>query len=77
MIADLKSGQISAVDQVPYTAVNALKQSGGLAITPYKYGEFTNITWNSNPRKPQNRELLDPQVKKAMSMCVDRRRSST
>jgi peptide/nickel transport system substrate-binding protein len=72
MIADLKSGQISAVDQVPYTAVNALKQSGGLAITPYKYGEFTNITWNSNPRKPQNRELLDPQVKKAMSMCVDR-----
>jgi len=72
MIADLKSGQISAVDQVPYTAVSALKQSGGLAITPYKYGEFTNITWNSNPRKPQNRELLDPQVKKAMSMCVDR-----
>ncbi len=72
MIADLKSGQISAVDQVPYTAVNALKQSGGLAITSYKYGEFTNITWNSNPRKPQNRELLDPQVKKAMSMCVDR-----
>jgi len=72
MIADLKSGQISAVDQVPYTAVNALKQSGGLAITPYKYGEFTNITWNSNPRKPQNRELLDPRVKKAMSMCVDR-----
>jgi peptide/nickel transport system substrate-binding protein len=72
MIADLKSGQISAVDQVPYTAVNALKQSGGLSITPYKYGEFTNITWNSNPRKPKNRELLDPQVKKAMSMCVDR-----
>jgi peptide/nickel transport system substrate-binding protein len=72
MIADLKSGQISAVDQVPYTAVNALKQSGGLDINSYKYGEFTNITWNSNPRKPQNRELLDPQVKKAMSMCVDR-----
>jgi peptide/nickel transport system substrate-binding protein len=36
--------------------------------------ETTNITWNSNPRKPQNRELLDPQVKKALSMCVDRER---
>jgi peptide/nickel transport system substrate-binding protein len=34
--------------------------------------ETTNITWNSNPRKPKNRELLDPQVKKALSMCVDR-----
>jgi peptide/nickel transport system substrate-binding protein len=72
MIADLKSGQISAVDQIPYTAVNALKAAGGLTIQPYKYGEFTNITWNSNPKKPQHRELLDPQVKKAMSMCVDR-----
>ena len=34
--------------------------------------ETTNITWNSNPVKPKNRELLDPAVKKALSMCVDR-----
>ena len=72
MIADLQGGTIDAVDQVPYTAVNAVKKTGGLDVTPYKYGEFTNITWNSNPRKPKNRELLDPQVKKALSMCVDR-----
>jgi peptide/nickel transport system substrate-binding protein len=72
MIADLKSGQISAVDQVPYTAVNALKKSGSLTILPYRYGEFTNITWNSNPSKPTNRELLDPRVKKAISECIDR-----
>ena len=72
MIADLKSGQISAVDQVPYTAVNALKGAAGVSLVPYKYGEFTNITWNSNPRKPKNRELLDPQVKQALSECVDR-----
>ena len=72
MIADLQGGTIDAVDQVPYTAVNAVKKTGGLDVNPYKYGEFTNITWNSNPRKPKNRELLDPQVKKALSMCVDR-----
>ena len=72
MIADLQGGTIDAVDQVPYTAVNAVKKTGGLDVKPYKYGEFTNITWNSNPRKPKNRELLDPQVKKALSMCVDR-----
>ncbi len=34
--------------------------------------ETTNITWNSNPAKPKNRELLEPAVKKALSMCVDR-----
>ena len=28
MIADLQSGQISAVDQVPFTAVNAVKKAG-------------------------------------------------
>jgi len=72
MIADLQSGQISAVDQVPYTAVKALQSAAGLVVQPYKYGEFTNITWNSNPAKPQNRELLDPKVKQALSMCVDR-----
>ena len=34
--------------------------------------ETTNITWNSNPAKVKNRELLDPALKKALSMCVDR-----
>ena len=72
MIADLQSGQISAVDQVPFTAVNAVKKSGQVALDTYPSGEITNITWNSNPYKPQHRELLDPKVKEALSMCVDR-----
>ena len=72
MIADLQSGQISAVDQVPFTAVNAVKKTGKAVIDTYPSGEITNITWNSNPYKPQHRELLDPKVKEALSMCVDR-----
>jgi peptide/nickel transport system substrate-binding protein len=72
MIADLQSGQISAVDQVPFTAVNAVKKSGKAVIDTFPGGEITNITWNSNPYKPQHRELLDPKVKEALSMCVDR-----
>jgi peptide/nickel transport system substrate-binding protein len=72
MIADLESNKISATDLVPYTAVDALKKHGGLVIKPYRLGLFTNITWNSNPRKPKNRELLNPAVKQALSECVDR-----
>jgi len=72
MIADLGSGQISAVDQVPFTAVNAVKKTGKAVVDTYPGGEITNITWNSNPYKPQHRELLDPKVKEALSMCVDR-----
>jgi peptide/nickel transport system substrate-binding protein len=72
MIADLESGQISATDEVPFTAVNAVKKSGKAIVDTYPSGEITNITWNSNPHKPQHRELLDPKVKEALSMCIDR-----
>jgi peptide/nickel transport system substrate-binding protein len=71
MIADLQSGQISAVDQVPFTAVNAVKKAQNVSVDTYPGGEIVNITWNSNPYKAAHRELLDPKVKKALSMCVD------
>src|SRR5207247_9054021 len=41
-------------------------------VDKFPGSETANITWNSTPRKPKDRELLDPQVKKALSMCVDR-----
>ena len=53
-------------------AVNAVKKSKGVKVNEWPGGEITNITWNSNQRKLKNRELLDPRVKKALSMCVDR-----
>ena len=71
MIADLQSGAISAVDQVPFTAVNAVKKASGVKIDTYPGGEIVNITWNSNPYKLAHRELLDPKVKEALSQCVD------
>ena len=74
MISDLKEGQLDYVDQVPFSAVNAVKKDSNLVVETVPGAETTNITWNSNQRKPKNRELLDPQVKKALSMCVDRQK---
>jgi peptide/nickel transport system substrate-binding protein len=74
MITDLKGGQLDYVDQVPSSAVKAVEADSNLAIVSAPGAETTNITWNSNPRKPMNRELLDPEVKKALSMCVDRQK---
>jgi peptide/nickel transport system substrate-binding protein len=74
MITDLKGGQLDYVDQVPFSAVNVVKEDPNLVVDTAPGAETTNITWNSNPRKPMNRELLDPQVKKAVSMCVDRQK---
>ncbi len=72
MIADLKAGNLDWADQVPFKAVNAVKKDKSLVVTTIPGAETTNITWNSNPVKPKNRELLNPAVKKALSMCVDR-----
>jgi len=72
MIADLKAGKLDWVDQVPFEAINVVKRTKGIVLDNIPGFETTNITWNSNPRKTKNRELLDPRVKKALSMCVDR-----
>jgi peptide/nickel transport system substrate-binding protein len=72
MIADVKGGNLDWVDQVPFNAVDVLKKDPNIVVQQIPGAETTNITWNSNPRKDKNRELLDPQVKKALSMCVDR-----
>ena len=72
MIADLRNGTLDWIDQVPFNAVNAVKKGKGVKVNEWPGEEITNITWNSNFRKPKNRELLDPRVKKALSMCVNR-----
>ena len=72
MIADLKQGNLDWVDQVPFEAIKPVSQTPGVKLDEAAGAETTNITWNSNPRKPKNRELLDPRVKRALSMCVNR-----
>ena len=74
MISELRQGNLDWVDQVPFNAVKVLEEDDNIVVNKVPGAETTNITWNSNPRKPQNRELLDPQVKQALSMCVDRER---
>jgi peptide/nickel transport system substrate-binding protein len=72
MISDLKQGTLQWVDQVPFEAINVVKKDPTIQVNEVPGAETTNITWNSNPNKPKNRELLDPELKKALSMCVNR-----
>lgn len=74
MIADLRQDNLDWIDQVPFNAVDVVSKSKGIKVNKWPGAETTNITWNSNPRKLKNRELLDPRVKKALSMCVDRKK---
>jgi peptide/nickel transport system substrate-binding protein len=74
MLADLRNGELDWVDEVPIAAATALKGEKGIVVEEIPGSETTNITWNSNPAKKQNRELLDPKLKTALSMAVDRDR---
>lgn len=73
MIADLKQGSLDWVDQVPFNAIKVVSKLPGVALQTTPGSETTNVTWNSNPRKLKNRELLDPRVKRALSMCINRK----
>jgi peptide/nickel transport system substrate-binding protein len=73
MTADLRRGNLEFVDALPYGAANALKGQRGVTVTVGPGSEVTNLGFNSNPRKPRNRELLSPRVKEAFEYAVPRR----
>lgn len=74
MLADLKGGKLDWVDEIPSSAVKKLSEDANLVVQKQIGAQTNNITWNSNPAKPKNRELLDPKVKHALSQSVDRQR---
>lgn len=72
MVADLEAGNVDFIDSMPFSAVGAVKQSKTLAVQLAPSDVVTNITFNSNPAKQKNRELLDPEVKKALEYATPR-----
>ncbi|HET8604986.1 MAG TPA: ABC transporter substrate-binding protein [Marmoricola sp.] len=71
MVTALKNGQIDAVEGLPATSVKTVKQAG-LTVAKVPGEEFHDFIFNSNPKKPKNRELLDPQVRAAFEYAIDR-----
>ena len=71
MIAALKSNQIDYVDVVPPTSVAVVKKAGFVVSVTPKTG-LRDFIINSNPKKPKNRELLNPMVKEAFAHAIDR-----
>jgi peptide/nickel transport system substrate-binding protein len=72
MVADLQAHNLDVVDAVPYTAGSALKSQKGVTLDVQPGSEVTNLGFNSNPKKPRNRELLNPLVKEAFEYATPR-----
>jgi peptide/nickel transport system substrate-binding protein len=72
LIADLRAGTLDWIEAVPTNAVEELEKEPGITVDSVGSSQVDNITFNSNPVKPQNRELLDPRVKEALEYATDR-----
>lgn len=71
MVTALKSGELDAVETLPTTDVKTVQDSGfKLNQTPGMF--FYDFIINSNPAKPEHRELLNPKVKEAFEYAIDR-----
>lgn len=71
MVTALKNGQLDGIETVPTTAVKTV-QDAGFAVTRSPGMFFYDFIINSNPKKPENRELLNPQVRQAFEYATDR-----
>jgi peptide/nickel transport system substrate-binding protein len=71
MVSAFKSGELDALESVPATSVKTL-QDGGFKVGIVPSVEENDFIINSNPKKPNNRELLDLKVKEAFAHAIDR-----
>jgi peptide/nickel transport system substrate-binding protein len=71
MVTAMKAGQLDAIEHLPPTAVATVKAAGfHVAVGPSL--EFRDFIFNSNPKKPQHRELLNPKVRMAFEYAINR-----
>ncbi|MDH6233909.1 peptide/nickel transport system substrate-binding protein [Mesorhizobium soli] len=72
MITALVTDKLDMIgEQTPPTAVETLEKAGVTVSSGPGVGLKTLII-NTNPDKPKNRELLDPQVREALEYAIDR-----
>ncbi len=73
MILALKNHQIDGTEgePLPPTAISAVRSAGFAVAKTVAFG-FRDFIINSNPRKTQHRELLNPLVRLAFAHAIDR-----
>ena len=71
LVTALKADEIDAIEEVPPTAIDTLKKAG-FTCPDVPGVDQTDFIINSNPKKTNHRELLDPKVREAFDHAIDR-----
>jgi peptide/nickel transport system substrate-binding protein len=71
MMTAFTSGELDLIS-VPLTAVSAVEDNPSYNVITTDGFQINNFIFNSNPDKPNNRELLDPKVREAFAHAMNR-----
>jgi peptide/nickel transport system substrate-binding protein len=65
-------GELDFLEEVPPNAVETLEGDENVVVSKVQSTDTKNFIFNSNPKKPENTELLDPQVREAFEYAINR-----
>jgi peptide/nickel transport system substrate-binding protein len=71
MVNAFISGELDFID-IPLNAVSAIEEDDRFEVIESEGFQINNFIFNSNPDKPENRELLDPKVREAFAHAMNR-----
>src|ERR687891_669515 len=63
LLAAFEAGELDFLEEVPSNAVPQLESDESAVVSKVESTQINNFIFNSNPDKPNNRELLDPEVR--------------
>ncbi len=72
MVAALKAGELDTVDELPLHTVKSFEGNDNFVLRKLQWFQVNDLGFNSNPKKPKHRELLDPKVREAIAHAIDR-----
>ena len=72
LLAAFEAGELDFLEEVPPNAIPTLEANEDYVVSNVQSTDTKNFIFNSNPDKPNNRELLDPKVREAFEYAIDR-----
>jgi peptide/nickel transport system substrate-binding protein len=72
MVSALRAGELDYVDALPSNVVKEFQGNSKFTVTKEPGLQINDFIFNSNPKKPPHRELLNPQVREAFAHAIDK-----
>jgi peptide/nickel transport system substrate-binding protein len=72
LLTSFQAGELDFLEEIPPNAVETLESNDDLVVSKVDSTDTKNFIFNSNPKKKEHRELLEPQVREAFEYAINR-----